>query len=296
MSPTTSKFVLFSSLVILLLLAGCEGADESIPAYIEVQPFELNTDYTTQGSDSEKIIDGWVYIGTEFLGAYELPATIPILKEGSQDLVIFPGIKVNGFAALPEINNFYNRYEETLNLESETITPVQPVTNYKDVTVIPFIENFDANHLLDEEEDGNPNSFVNLVSGAEAFENSSGFIFLDVDNPNIEVATSIRFEELPINRSTVYLELDYKTDVQFAVGLIGHADNIPESKNYIIVLNPQEEWNKIYIDLTDNLADSAFEEYQLVFNAILPFNADGGFSQTEGRIYLDNMKIVHFEQ
>lgn len=295
MNSITSKLLVVCSLVAVFAMLGCDTEEEAIPTYIEILPFELTTDYINEGSASQKVVDAWLYVGTEFLGAYELPATVPVLASGSSLITLFPGIKVNGFASRPEINNFFERYETTVDLQEGEITTIQPTTTYKEVAEFPFIENFDGAHVFDEDEDGNPNTFITLSSQG-AFENSSGYIHLDVDNIEIEAATSIRFESLPTNSSTVYLELDYKTDVQFAIGLIGHQDNIPEAKQYIIVLNTKEDWNKIYIDLTEELAASGLQEYQLVLNAILPLNPDGSFEQEEGNIFLDNIKLVHFEQ
>ncbi len=276
-------------------MTGCDGKEEAIPTYLEILPFELTTDYVNQGSASSKIVDAWLYVGTEFLGAYELPATVPFLASGATDITVFPGIKVNGFASLPEINNFYERFEVNVDLQEGEVTTIQPTTRYKESVVFPFIENFDGTHILDEDEDGNTNTFI-TVSSVGALENASGYAQLDVDNIEIEAATNVRFENLPTNNTLVYLEMDYKTDIQFAIGLIGHRMNAPEAQQYIIVLNTQEDWNKIYIDLTSELAASALDEYQLVINAILPVNADGGFSQEEGNLYLDNIKLVHFEQ
>ena len=118
---------------------------------------------------------------------------------------------------------------------------------------------------------------------------------MDKDNALFEAATNTIFEGLPINNTRVFLEMDYRNDVQFAVGLIGHAINIAEAKEYFIVLNEREEWNKIYIDLTEILNQSGFNQYQVTMTAVIPFE-NGDFVQDEGNLYFDNMKIVHFEQ
>ena len=295
MNPTITKSLFLTCVAFMLLTSGCDREEEAIPTYLEILPFQLTTDYTNEGSASEKVVDAWLYVGTEFLGAYELPATVPVLASGANEITLFPGIKVNGIASRPEINVFYERYVTNLDLQAGEISTIQPVTKYLEFAEFPFIENFDSAHVIDEDEDGNPNTAI-TVSTTEAFENASGHIHLDVDNIQMEAATSIRFENLPTNNSTVYLELDYKNNIAFAIGLIGHQANIPEAKQYIIVLNPKDEWNKIYIDLSGELAASGLNEYQLVFNAILPLNDAGGFDPEEGDIYLDNIKLVHFEQ
>lgn len=295
MNTTTTNLLYCCLLAMVFLLSGCDGEDEPIPAFVEILPFEVTSDYASEGSASAKITDAWLWVGTEFRGAYELPATVPILSTGNQLVTVFPGIKVNGFASRPEINNFYERYETTLDLPAGEITTVQPTTTYKDVTEFAYIENFDGPHGLDEDEDGNPNTAI-TTNSSEAFEIASGVIRLDVDNNVFEASTGIRFDDIPTNFSTVYLELDYKNDVQVAIGLIGHQQGLPEAKQFIFVLNTRPDWNKIYIDLTDELAASRLSEYQIVISAVLPEDRSGNIVQDEGNVYLDNLKLVHFQQ
>ncbi len=289
MNLTATKLIAAYSILLLILMTGCDGKEEAIPTYLEILPFELTTDYSLEGSASEKIVDGWLYVGGEFLGAYELPATVPVLASGSTEIILFPGIKLNGIASRPEINDFYNSFKTTVDLQEAEITTIQPTTAYRDNVVFPFIENFDGSHQIEDDEDGNQATAISLTTD-QAFENASGYIRLTNDNPQMEAATNVRFEDLPLNNNKVYLELDYKTDIPFAIGLIGHQINVPEAKQYIFIFNPKEDWNKIYIDLSSELTASGLSEYQIVLNAILPTNSD----ESLGNVYLDNMKLIHF--
>ncbi len=289
MNLTATKLIAAYSILLLILMTGCDGKEEAIPTYLEILPFELTTDYSLEGSASEKIVDGWLYVGGEFLGAYELPATVPVLASGSTEIILFPGIKLNGIASRPEINDFYNSFTTTVDLQEAEITTIQPTTAYRDNVVFPFIENFDGSHQIEDDEDGNQATAISLTTD-QAFENASGYIRLTNDNPQMEAATNVRFEDLPLNNNKVYLELDYKTDIPFAIGLIGHQINVPEAKQYIFIFNPKEDWNKIYIDLSSELTASGLSEYQIVLNAILPTNSD----ESLGNVYLDNMKLIHF--
>ena len=65
------------SLFALIFMSSCElyNPAEPTPAYIHIDKFILNTAYLTEGSNSHKITDAWVYIDDQLLGCFELPAT-----------------------------------------------------------------------------------------------------------------------------------------------------------------------------------------------------------------------------
>lgn len=68
-----------------------------MPSYLYIEKIGLNTQYE-QGTASHKITDAWVYVDETLIGAFELPATIPILTEGLKKITIRPGIKLNGIS------------------------------------------------------------------------------------------------------------------------------------------------------------------------------------------------------
>ena len=88
-----------------------------------------------------------------------------------------------------------------------------------------------------------------------------------------------------------YLELDYKTEVSFNVGLWFNdfnATQVPE-----ITLNPKTEWNKIYIQIKpervyqNGSSILGSTQYKLYIVSQLPQNMD------EAYIYFDNIKLIH---
>jgi len=142
-----------------------------------------------------------------------------------------------------------------------------------------------------------PNSNAEVIRQTEpsqVFEGAaSGYIKLDSTHTQLSAATNEQFFNLPSDRE-VYLEFNYKCDVGFLVGLdvLGgsQAGRLP-----ILGLNPtcdEEglcEWNKLYLDLYPALStmqDAA--AFEIALNASIP--ADG----SEGHIWLDNFKFVHF--
>ena len=277
----------------LLYFSACEiiNPPEQIPAYIKIAPFELTTK-TYEGSNTSKITDAWVYVGGDLLGAFPLPATIPVLQEGTKELIIDPGINENGIEALPQIYPFYQRYSKMINLVANETININPTTKYKEKLTFALIEEFESKfHELKEDLDEDETTAVTFFTGEAASGNGSGRIVLTKEHPLITVATLSRFEHLPTDGKTqVYLEMDYKTDIQLELGLRGLNSSGFGVNSFTRGVKAKSSWNKVYMNLTAPLVDSQFDAYKLVFRAVFPST---DFNQSEAIILLDNLKIVH---
>ena len=283
---------------ICTLFSSCDP-DEKVPAYLYVQPFTLTTDQGTQGTDSEKITDGWVFVGGEFLGVYTLPASLPTVSLGDQEVRIFPGIKRNGISASPGIYSFYKSYIETINfIELETDT-VYPTTTYSDNTQFIYLEDFDVSHTFSDS-DGDPGTDIDIITGTEAFQDGSAKITLTTSSPEFEAESdpTAKFTGLPRDRSPVFIEMNYRADINFGIGMLGYDQVNPAipSTALILTANFEEGWNKVYFDITNPVIElgSGITSYTIVLFAQLPKDNNGEYTQETGTIYIDNMKLVHF--
>ena len=271
------------------ILASCDVSGP-LPAYVYVDEFEL-TVKPGEGSASNRITEGWFFANQEFLGAYTLPATIPVVAEGPTTIRVSPGIKVNGAISTPDMYNFYNRYQLEVDLSPGRVDSIFPVTSYTDFAVFPFLEDFEVSNAFLDDRDGNPDTKVEVISGDDVFEgNRSGYIRLDEDNAYIEVASLPILTNLPTNSSDVFLEFDYKTNTLLYIGLVGSAQGLPGQAETIIALKEKEEWNKLYLELSQILFLSDLDGYQILISALHSNGAD----PTE--IFLDNFKIVNIDQ
>ena len=269
-----------SLFLLVLLLTACEiiNPEEDIPSFISIEEFE-HSDVGTA-----KIVDAWVYIDNEIQGIYSLPNTIPILKNGEQKLYIAPGIKENGISATRTNYPFYVWHQEEVNLSPQDTTQINPTTSYIS-NCIHWEENFN----------GAGSSFhqnlfkynVNLISDTSVITtNGHGEIILDGDKVRFECTTDPLF--MPKDRR-VYLEMDYKCNTPFLVNLYKFAPTyaIP---NTVMLLNEQEEWNKIYIYLSDHIAPHTdANDFALSF---LMFR-DSTLEKSE--LLIDNVKVLYEE-
>src|SRR5690606_15588915 len=56
-----------------------------------------------QGTDDHKITHAWVYANDQFVGAYEVPALVPVLNQGNTEIKVSGGIEYNGISAYPGV-------------------------------------------------------------------------------------------------------------------------------------------------------------------------------------------------
>lgn len=279
----------------LLLIIACDLIDpeEPLPSYIYVTPFESQATNNQQGTTNHKITEAWLTVDGEFLGVYNLPAHIPILKEGVVDIFLEAGIKDNGISTLPEIYPFFNPFQATATLQPLATDTIRPIATYRNNIAFALIEDFESSeHVLTDEIDGDENTRV-VLSTEDVFEgNQSGKIELTTSHSRISVASRFneRFRGIQEKGVQVYIELNYKTDIELGIGLIGHYDNInqPSEALYEPILFPKETWNKVYLNLSEAAFVLGADEYQIAFIAALPNELD------RGSIWLDNIKLIHF--
>lgn len=290
----------FYLLFIPLIFAACDiiNPEEQIPSYITIESIEFTADEATEGSASAKITEGWLFVDGEFIGAYSLPATVPVLFSGEHTVRVQAGIKDNGINDVSEIYPFYETAEFQVNLvPAETVT-VAPKIGYLQEVEFAFIEDFEsAGHIFIDERDGNTATSIE-ISSSDVFEGSrSGKITLTPDNPLVEIGTDPAklFSGLQDDQVFVYVEVNYKSDVPVLWGVIGYEDGLFSSpvEVYDPGFNAKDEWNKIYFNFSTILFNENFPAYQFALTAVLE-TENGAFTTDNAEILLDNIKVLHF--
>jgi hypothetical protein len=285
----------------LFAFSACDTEDEPVPAYLHIAPFQLNaTNSSVHGSISHKITNASVFLrdketgSSHSLGTISLPATLPVLVTGGQEITIDPVIKANGNSYYLQIYPFYERFTTPLDLSANVLDTVKPFTTYKNQSVFVFIEDFESdNHLFKKDWDSNPTTAIQS-SDEDVFEGGrSGQILLNKDNSVIVVSTSLPYVIDFASAAKIYMEVNYKTDAQLEFGVVA-VDAVGQTNTlFQFIVVPRKEWNKIYFDMTDLIATSGMKAFYFIIRAGLPLQ-NGQFTQEEAKIYLDNIKLVHF--
>jgi hypothetical protein len=287
--------VIFTIIILAYLsiqFIGCELIDkaEPIPTYATIDTIKLETQQNSEGTNSHKIRDAWLFVDGQLLGAYELPMKAPVLDEGEHMVEIFAGMADNGIVSYPEIYPFYNRYITTKNfIPGETIT-IEPSVKYDSKTIFSFIEDFEDGNIFGGELDGDIGTKIELIRQGRFEGNRSGKITLTTVSPIFEAATLLEYPIFDKDNvsSPIYLEINYKNNVPFEVGIMGFKGNAYIDKTYVAGFNPKDEWNKVYVNLTLDTSVMDGDSYKIVIRA-----AKGDDIET-GEIYLDNIKLLHF--
>ena len=272
-----------------LLIASCEiiNPAEPVPAYLHFDNFVLQIDTTTQGSASNKITDVWLYVDNQPLGAYEMPATIPVLKEGSHEIKVRGGIIVNGIAATRSYYPFYTFYTAQVNLTSGSVTHVSPVVNYFSGTIFSFDERFNGTGISLDTTSLSDTTIQTISDSVHAFENETGKVILDAQHPFFECATHTLLT-LPADGNPVYMEMNYQTNTEFTVGIFANT-SLGVFNISVLTIRANSEWKKIYINLSN--ATSLYPS-ALGFKPYIHMERNSSVGDAE--FYFDNVKVVHF--
>jgi hypothetical protein len=295
------NYFLFLTGILLLcgLLGSCNlyNPAEPVPSYIRIQKIDLTTDPAIEGTNSHKITDAWVYIDGKLIGTYELPVLLPVLAEGTHELLIKAGIKVNGISATRAPYPFYNSYKQSITLTAGAITSVSPTVTYVsglDWTEI-WMEDFEnpAVMTLDTSATGtDTNMFHRMIADGttspEVFEgNGSGIAYIDSDNSKFEYMSSISYF-LPRGDSPVFLEFNYRSNYDFVVGVFAHGSS-GTFQTKVINVHGTLAWNKIYVYLSPTItASGTATDYTIFFGMLNTTESNGLY------LALDNIKLIHY--
>lgn len=289
-----------------VLFSSCKKFEggQTVPAYIRIDTLGLSCDYSTYGANTHAFIDAWVYVDDNVVGCFELPATIPVLKEGFHKVSVYPGIARDGIKDLRAPYPFMAPVEySSVNLVRDSVVNLFPIFNYYpngDNLHVRWKEDFDAGMIsIQSTSQSDTNLF--RVGGPLAWHDPdgvhstySGKVVLTSDTMQFCIATNEEFKDLPTTGAACMLEMDYKCSDTCAVGLF-YMLNYTVTQLQIIRLRPTgtsgvepERWNKIYINLGPYLVDNEDAEYFKLYISSWYDRNDG-----PQYFYYDNLKIIY---
>ena len=285
----------------LLLLTSCnkEEFEAPQPTYLQIPQMQLATDYVDEGSAHHKIDAVWLYANNEPVGVFELPATVPaILEDGQNDLLFFPGISANGVASTRVIYDPYTvptaSVDGTKNdgtPDTIAIAPEDILTAYKETAGLRVMEDFDQSGLNFQQFSASDTGFVKTNDSTETFnwpdENNgaAGKIVLDEEHLRSSNRTVLSYE-LTRPLSNVYVELSYKTEIPFEVGIIAETFS-GDLNSSVVRVNEKDTWNKIYVSMIDDVnAFSTADNFKFYIAAQLPSD------RSQAKILIDNVKLA----
>ena len=286
------KYFIFTFIFVLItVMQACVKDDpDLIPTYISIDSIQLISNPNIahlEGSLSHNITDAWIFVDGEYLGTYELPATFPILKDGTHTLEIKSGIKINGISGTRGMYSLYEAYNTEVDFVKDSVIKVNPRVYYRDFTSFVWMEDFEDGHSSIVPS-SRSDTIVELTSDVhKVFEGSfSGIINLDASRFLFEGYSGESYE-LPHSGEAIYLEMDFKTNNPTLVGMLVNIYG-EEIQSSVLVLNKTDEWKKIYINMTNAVnIYPASSTYSVYFQVLK--QDDVSFPE----VLFDNIKLVY---
>lgn len=273
-------------------LTACDIFDreEPVPTFVRIDTASLTTILNEQGANTHAITDVHVFANEQFVGSFELPATVPILEQGNTRLSINAGIKNNGLVSNRIIYPFYAPLLQEVELIPGVVTTIN-ANNNANFTYFPtglnfLIEDFESigsSLAID------PSSKATLLPTNVASEvrsgNGAGKIEFTTENNYFFATTTWQLPSLPRGRN-MYLEIDFRGDVSL---LIGVQVLQPEfNRTFALGLTPRDQYTKVYIEIGDEVSQQFLTSaVKFYFEAALPPG------QTQGTILMDNIKFIY---
>ena len=270
-------------LLTLLVFASCQKEDAvGIPAYIKIENI-----YLGENDSNSTITDAWVYVNGQLQGVYELPAKFPVLEEGNANIKVYAGIKNNGIASDRVIYPFYSSDTTNKVLTINASTEIYPTVNIKE-NIDGQFDDFDNGYSF------NSDTCFQVLSGGPYGKYGS----LSLSDSDSILITEINYQDFPLSFDNVpqqgsptYMELDYKNNTSFLVGMYINFPNSPTLEKGLLWINPKEDWNKIYIDLTQTVSEAIGAE---TFSIFIKMQRDSNLD--ENKLDFDNIRIIHYEK
>ncbi|MBX2815492.1 MAG: hypothetical protein KTR24_05835 [Saprospiraceae bacterium] len=278
---------LLATLLAIAWLSCGKSLEADIPTYIQVTPASLIAN-TQQGGSTHGITEAWIYADSAFIGAHHAPARLPLLGMGTVTLEVFPGIRQNALGSDLAIYPFLRRFTTPITLDQSDHQIVSPSYVYLDNVTFPMIEQFESGHRFTVDLDQDPATTMTRTN-LNPLDGSSGLISLRQDAPSLEVASDYLTPAIPGGGRPVYLEFDYRADVEWQIGVaIGEAQSL--NPTYLLQLRAQSEWQKVYLNLSEILRQGSPAGLRIAIRALY----DSSLTIPTQDIQLDNIKLVHF--
>lgn len=272
---TLLSFAVFS--LLLALFTGCKPMpNDGIPFFLTVDSVKLTTG-DSAGLNTHRIRDIWVEANADNLGAYERPIQFPVLAEGDVRFNISAGIEQSGQSGYRVIYPFYTTDTFTLSAERGKEYTRIPQFKYRAGCDFKFVNSFEGNNGF--------NDFTLVNDTNVKYGTTCASLTVNTID-SAKMAKSIDAIDLPEGQE-IWLEFDYKAQVPFFVGYYGEG-NGTVVQSAVLFVSARSTWNHMYLKLSESIASVDAPLYRLYFEALRPYGTTGG------TVYIDNVRLVHF--
>jgi hypothetical protein len=273
-----------------LFWQGCNiiNPHEQTPTYVHVDSFSFQKNPLINSTASHQITQVWAYYNNNTIGIFDLPATFPVLTNGSDSgsLELAPAVVIDGQNNFLGVYPFYSLYSAPLKSQPGKIINYQPTTELYSNVKVYNISDFEGSSHFQLWGGNIPMTVV--TDPSMVFEGGgSGSILLSNPGDSSVDSTVTAFA---IPSGAAFIEFDYKSDLQFYVGLQANEGVIASTTAYYLAgiqpSQPSDRWQKFYL----SVADFAAQYKGTTYNLYIKTSLSAGISH--GRLLLDNIQLV----
>ncbi|MBQ0016620.1 MAG: hypothetical protein KBT04_06515 [Bacteroidales bacterium] len=234
------------------------------------------------------------------IGTFQLPCHAPILYNGTAQYIrVVPVVKQNGIASTRIQYPYYlDTTIHNVKLTSGQTTYIGTLDTNTHQHVLPIYykgNNWITELVYDNFEPLQTHIAVDTNSDVMWVRNDpqgarcgSGYLKVhtpaDMSSVSFPITNAINVND---PSKVLYLEMDYRSDVQFRVGIrSSYVSGGQLYSEWVMVLYPREEWGKIYINLGKLWSQFNHPNtFQILFATINSNDAGGN-------TYIDNLKVI----
>lgn len=282
-----SRHILLILLAVCLLQTSCDIIDpaEKIPTYVHIDSVKfINPDPALTGTGIQSINTVWVYLDGTNIGVFELPADIPVLVSGTQELQISPGVTNQGISDYKVQYPFFSFYNYQLTEQPGKVITLVPETKYIDGLKF-WDEDFESGNQFSKLTGAGDS--IRRVTASDSVQEGGGAACITLSGSNNFAEVGALFNIKPGTRC--FLEISYKGNLSFTAGVMA-ALSSGFDPAYLGGVNPKtDRWGKLYLDI-----QTFTTKYPnaLAWSVIIKATLSEG--QTEGYLLLDNIKVISY--
>ena len=289
-NPFRATGAVMGLLTLVVALFGCIEPWEGEPHFLHVDE-AVFTPEPDEGEPTSRIEEVWVYTETDVLGAFPLPADIPLDPASlgpNTTLTLSAGIRANAISSTRQPYPFYDAIEWPMAVTYGGRDTMTLNVGYNALTEVVIAEDFESANRFEPAVTSTADVVRTESANWVLDGQGSGMIVLDENRQALVSSTNEQQYNLRSN-GPVWLELDYACTQPFWIGLFVK-DAVNAQRIPILVLNSTEgERNKIYLDLDPVVRTTPdATHYEITLDAYYDGSADSTV------VIVDNFKLLRY--
>lgn len=272
-----------------LMVSSCAKQGEAeYPSYLVVDTMIVNAKIG-EGSSTARFPFVWLYANNVFRGGFPVGSKIPILDDGEVEIELRPGIYTDGEVVRTDVYFNMKPYKTTVPMKRLETTHVKARFEYEDYINFAVIEDFEDGNIFMEDFDSNPKTKLERTSNNVCEGMYSGLLKVSrIDSANaVAMHTPVTEFSWKVNPN-MWIELDFMGNTDLVVGLAGISEGGMNYNLPFISLKPQEEYRKVYLDLTEEIINH--RALSVTVYVMAAYNKS--YDAEDQRVYFDNFKII----